>query len=145
VDAPSARSNLFAGPHSPVSKTAAWWWACAGDYPPWPSRWTVERLAALSDGIFAVAMTLLVLHLRVPTIEAVHSERDLWRALVVLAPRLVMYAMSFITLGIYWVGQQTQLNHLARAHRSLAWVHLVFLFSVSIMPFSTTLLAQFKC
>jgi len=90
-------------------------------------------------------MTLLVLHLRVPTIEAVHSERDLWRALVVLAPRLVMYAMSFITLGIYWVGQQTQLNHLARAHRSLAWVHLVFLFSVSIMPFSTTLLAQFKC
>jgi uncharacterized membrane protein len=71
---------------------------------------SVERLAALSDGIFAVAMTLLVLDLRVPAVEAVHAEHDLWRAFVALAPRLVMYAMSFLTLGIFWVGQQTQLN-----------------------------------
>ena len=104
---------------------------------------SVERLAALSDGIFAVAMTLLVLDLRVPAAEAVHAERDLWRALVPLAPRLVMFAMSFVTLGIFWIGQQTQLNHLSRAHRSLAWIHIVFLFSISIMPFSTMLLAQF--
>jgi len=104
---------------------------------------SIERLAALSDGIFAVAMTLLVLDLRVPALEAVHAERDLWRALVALAPRLVMYAMSFMTLGIFWVGQQTQLNHLVRGHRSLAWIHMIFLFSVSIMPFSTMLLAQF--
>lgn len=47
-----------------------------------------ERLAALSDGVFAVAMTLLVLHLHVPAAEAIHSERDLWHALVALSPRL---------------------------------------------------------
>jgi len=81
---------------------------------------SVERLAALSDGIFAVAMTLLVLDLRAPAAEAVHDERDLWRALVALSPRLVMYTMSFLTLGIFWVGQQTQLNHLARSDRSLS-------------------------
>jgi len=104
---------------------------------------SVERLAALSDGIFAVAMTILVLDLHVPAVEAVHAEHDLWRAFVALVPRLVMYAMSFVTLGIFWIGQQTQLNHLARAHRSLAWIHMVFLFSVSIMPFTTMLLAQF--
>ena len=104
---------------------------------------SVERLAALSDGVFAVAMTLLVLDLRLPTVESVHVEHDLWRALVSLAPRLLMYAMSFVTLGIFWIGQQTQLNHLAGAHRSLAWIHMIFLFSVSIMPFSTMLLAQF--
>lgn len=104
---------------------------------------SVERLAALSDGIFAVAMTLLVLDLRVPAAEAVHSEHDLWRALVALSPRLAMYVMSFLTLGIFWVGQQTQLNHLSRSDRSLSWIHIVFLFAVSITPFSTMLLAEF--
>ena len=87
---------------------------------------SVERLAALSDGIFAVAMTLLVLDLRVPAQEAIHSEHDLWRALVGLSPRLVMYLMSFLTLGIFWIGQQTQLNHLARSDRSLSWIHILF-------------------
>ncbi|HEY6293585.1 MAG TPA: TMEM175 family protein [Terriglobia bacterium] len=103
---------------------------------------SVERLAALSDGIFAVAMTLLVLDLRVPATEAVHSEHDLWRALVLLAPRLVMYLMSFLTLGIFWVGQQTQLNHLARSDRHLTWIHLAFLLAVTVTPFSTALLAE---
>src|SRR5437868_6519631 len=103
---------------------------------------SVERLAALSDGVFAVAMTLLVLDLRAPATEMVHNERDLWRALVALSPRLLMYMMSFLTLGIFWVGQQTQLNYLTRSDRSLSWIHITFLFAVSIMPFSTTLLAE---
>jgi uncharacterized membrane protein len=104
---------------------------------------SVERLAALSDGIFAVAMTLLVLDLRVPVADAIHSEHELWSALTGLAPYIVMYMMSFLTLGIFWVGQQTQLNHLARAHRSMAWIHILFLFAVTLTPFSTLLLAQF--
>jgi len=73
---------------------------------------SVEHLAALSDGIFAVAMTLLVLDLHAPAAEAIHSEGDLRLALIVLAPRLLTYMMSCLTLGIFWVGQQTQLNHL---------------------------------
>ena len=103
---------------------------------------SVERLAALSDGIFGVAMTLLVLDLRVPASEAIHSEQNLLHALAALAPQLVMYMMSFLTLGIFWIGQQTQLNHLKRAHRSLAWTHLLFLFAVTLTPFSTRLLAE---
>lgn len=54
-----------------------------------------------------------------------------------------MYAMSFMTLGIFWVGQQTQLNHLVRFDRSLSWIHIAFLFVVSITPFSTAFLAEF--
>jgi TMEM175 potassium channel family protein len=103
---------------------------------------SVERLAALSDGIFAVAMTLLVLDLHAPAAEAVRSEADLRRALVVLAPRLLTYMMSFLTLGIFWVGQQTQLNHLERSTRSLTWIHLSFLFVVTLTPFSAALLAE---
>lgn len=104
---------------------------------------SVERLAALSDGIFAVAMTLLVLDLRVPAAEAIHSERDLWHALVMLSPRLVVYLMSVMTIGIFWVGQQTQLNQFARTDRNLAWIHIGFLCAVSLTPFTTSLLAEF--
>ena len=104
---------------------------------------SVERLAALSDGVFAVAMTLLVLDLHGPATEVVHSEYDLWHALVALSPRLLTYLMSFLTLGIFWVGQQTQLNHLARSDRHLTWIHIAFLFAVTITPFSTMLLAEF--
>jgi uncharacterized membrane protein len=104
---------------------------------------SIERLAALSDGIFAVAMTLLVLDLRVPAQAIVHSDGDLAQALMGMAPQLVTYLMSFLTLGIFWVGQQTQLNYLERGDRSLVWAHLGFLFAVSLMPFSTRLLGDF--
>jgi uncharacterized membrane protein len=103
---------------------------------------SVERLAALSDGIFAVAMTLLVLDLKLPGSESITSEHGLWQALQALSPRLLMFGMSFLTLGIFWVGQQTQLNHLQRSDRGLTWIHLVFLFAVCLTPFSTTLLAE---
>ena len=104
---------------------------------------SVERLAALSDGLFAIAMTLLVLDLRVPASGVVHSELGLWSALVALLPRFIPYFMSFLTLGIFWVGQQTQLNRFARSDRNLSWIHLGFLLVVSLMPFSTALLAEF--
>jgi uncharacterized membrane protein len=104
---------------------------------------SVERLAALSDGVFAIAITLLVLDLRVPAAGAIHDEAHLARALAALSPSLVAYVMSFLTLGIFWVGQQTQLNRFARSDRDLAWIHLGFLLMVSLMPFSTELLAHF--
>ena len=104
---------------------------------------SVERLAALSDGIFAVAMTLLVLDLHIPSAAQVHSERELFLALGALGPQWVAYGMSFLTLGIFWAGQQTQLNHLAEGTRDLTWIHLGFLFAVTLLPLSTRLLAEF--
>src|SRR5580692_3250683 len=84
---------------------------------------SVERLAALSDGIFGVAMTLLLLELHVPAKELVHNEGDLLGELAKLGPSVVVYLMSFMTLSIFWVGQQTQLNHLVRSDRHLTWLH----------------------
>jgi TMEM175 potassium channel family protein len=106
---------------------------------------SLDRLAALSDGIFAVAMTLLVLDVRVPaeTVAHVHSERQLWHALAALAPQLVAYLLSFTMLGTFWLGQQTHLNHFVGVDRQLAWIHLGFLAGVTLLPFSTSLLAQF--
>jgi uncharacterized membrane protein len=104
---------------------------------------SIERLAALSDGVFAVAMTLLVLDLHVPASEVIHGQGDLWRSLAGAAPQFVSYVMSFMTLGIFWNGQQAQLNSFTHSDRHLSWIHIAFLFAVSIMPFSTRLLAGF--
>ena len=104
---------------------------------------SAERLAALSDGVFAVAMTLLVLDLKGPAVNLVHGEAELAQALLGVAPHLLVYLMSFLLLGIFWVGQQTQLNNLTRSDRDLAWIHLAFLFFVSLVPFTTSLMADY--
>ena len=81
---------------------------------------SLERLAALSDGIFAVAMTLLVLDLHVPVStvsQPIMHEQELLSALIKLGPNILPYFMSFLTLGIFWVGQQTQLNNFTRSNR----------------------------
>jgi uncharacterized membrane protein len=103
----------------------------------------LDRLAGLSDGIFAVGMTLLVLGLSVPTLRAGASEGDLWHALLELSPNVLVYTMSFMTLGIFWVGQGTQLSLLARSNRHYSWLQLAFLLSVTLVPFSTALLARY--
>ena len=103
----------------------------------------LERLAALSDGIFAVAMTLLVLDLHIPSAVQIRSEGELLMALGALGPQWVAYGMSFLTLGIFWAGQQTQLNHTAECTRDLTWIHLGFLFAVTLLPLSTRLLTEF--
>ena len=104
---------------------------------------SLERLAALSDGLFAIAMTLLILEVKVPPHGNVHSDADLWAAICALTPRFVMYGASFLTLGIFWAGQQTQFNHLARTDRDLTWIHIAFLATISIMPFTTSLMGEF--
>ena len=104
---------------------------------------SLERLAALSDGVFAIAMTLLVLDLHVPAAAALRSDADLSHALLALLPNLIAYVMSFMTLGIFWVGQQTQLNSFARSDRTLTWIYLAFLLLVTLMPFLTGLLSGF--
>ena len=104
---------------------------------------SVERVAALSDGVFAVAMTLLLLELHTPAQDVIHSESDLLHAMAAFGPQLAVYLMSFLTLGIFWMGQQTQLNYLQRSDRNLSWLHLAFLFAVTLMPVSTRFLTEF--
>ncbi len=104
---------------------------------------SLERIAALSDGVFAVAMTLIVLEIRVPDRAIVHTEPDLAAALGALAPQVVTYLLSFLTLGIFWLGQQTQLSRMRHSDRNFAWIHFVFLSVVAVLPFSTSLLARF--
>jgi len=103
---------------------------------------SVERIGALSDGLFAIAMTLIVLEIRVPPLDAHATDSQLAAALGDLAPRFVTYLLSFLTLGIFWNGQQTQLSYVERGNRDLAWLELLFLAIIALFPFTTSLLAD---
>jgi len=78
-------------------------------------------------------MTLLVLDIRLPAAETIHRETELWRALVVLSPRLLMYVMSFMTLGSSgWAADPTESS--GALYPQPTWIHLVFRFTVTMMP-----------
>ena len=100
------------------------------------------RLANLSDSIFGVAMTLLILEVGVP-VDYIQTERELWNALLALGPRFLVYFMSFLTLGVFWNAQQVQLSRFALGDRYLTWIHIAFLATVAVTPFSTALEENF--
>lgn len=102
----------------------------------------IGRLANLSDSIFGVGMTLLILEIRLPA-TYIATERQLWNGLLALGPRFLVYFMSFLTLGIFWNAQQVQLRRFVRGDRHLTWIHIAFLATVAITPFSTALLENF--
>lgn len=101
-----------------------------------------DRVQALSDGVFAIATTLLVLDLRVPIVAA-HTDRALWSALADLGPGFAAFVLSFTMLGTFWLAQHTLLGMCQRGDRTLSWLQLGFLIPVTLLPFSASLLAEF--
>jgi uncharacterized membrane protein len=101
----------------------------------------VDRVQALADGVFAVAMTLLVLDVRLPVTHASDSHA-LWTQLTALGPNVAAYVLSFTMLGTFWLALHTVLELCARSDRMLAWAVLGFLFFVTTLPFTASVLAD---
>ncbi|HVS84161.1 MAG TPA: TMEM175 family protein [Gaiellaceae bacterium] len=96
------------------------------------------RLEAFSDGVFAIAATLLVLEFSIGT-----HERDLGSALLHLWPAYLAYATSFVTIGIIWINHHYGVETLERADRTLMFLNLLLLMTVAFMPFPTRLVAEY--
>lgn len=96
---------------------------------------TTARLETLTDGIFAIAMTLLVLDLRVP--DNIH---DLAR----LGPNFFSFIISFLVLGNYWVANHTEFRFIRRSDHKLIWLSIFFNLFISLIPFSASLLGKFS-
>jgi uncharacterized membrane protein len=103
----------------------------------------IKRIEALSDGVFAIALTLLVLDIRVPLREHVVHEKDLVIEFGKLTPKLLTYFLSFMTLGIFWTAHSSQFHFLEKSDRNFNWLNLSFLVFVTIMPFTTAFLGEY--
>ncbi len=98
-----------------------------------------SRTEAFSDGVFAIAATLLVLELKVPHVESGELAGELldrW-------PSYVTYVVSFMTIGIIWVNHHAVLERIRVVNRPFLFLNLLFLMAVAVIPFPTALLADY--
>ena len=102
------------------------------------NRWDTGRTEAFSDGVFAIAITLLVLDISVPESEFNH----LWRGIAHQWPSYLGYATSFVTIGGIWLAHHGIFRRLRYANRRVMNVNLALLMAVAFLPFPTRLLAE---
>ncbi len=99
-----------------------------------------NRLESFSDGVFAVAITLLVLGISVPAPQPHHHLiYELGRRW----PEYVAYAVSFVTIGIIWINHHAMITRLARADHAILILNLLLLMTIGILPFATNLMATY--
>jgi len=97
-----------------------------------------NRLEFLTDGVFAIVMTLLVLEITLPEITQPTLQAELPRKLLELWPKLYHYAIGFITLGVFWGYHHLLFHSIKRSDMTLVWLNIVFLMFVALIPFSVS-------
>jgi uncharacterized membrane protein len=97
------------------------------------------RVEAFSDGVFAIAITLLILTVGVDEVP----HRALGTELLRLWPAYLAYAVSFLTIGIMWVNHHTIFRHFARVDRPLLLLNVLLLMLIAFVPFPTRVVAEF--
>ena len=100
------------------------------------------RLEAFSDGVIAVAITLLVLNIDVPSL-AMAGKYGLAGALGRNWPVYAAYVTSFLTIGIIWINHHVMISRLREADRTILFLNLLLLLSIGVLPFATSLLAKY--
>jgi len=106
------------------------------------SRQTTHRIEALTDGIYAIAMTLLVLNLALPEVGTDQAVQ-LHDALFEQAHKFFNYALSFILLAVFWIIHHDQFHFITRTNRTLLWLNISCLMFVALVPFTTSLSGDF--
>jgi len=101
------------------------------------------RIEAFSDGVFAIAITLLVLELKVPPIASIHSVDELWKSLFQLWPSYFAFSLSFGVLLVSWVNHHYLFNTIDKSSRPFLYANGFFLMTITFMPFPTALLSEY--
>jgi uncharacterized membrane protein len=101
------------------------------------------RLEAFCDGVFAIALTLLILDIKVPTPEGIGTTRELWLALRHLGPSIFAFVLSFVIILIAWVNHRRLLSLVDKSSGSFVYANGFLLLTVVFMPFPTALVGEY--
>ena len=105
-----------------------------------PDARMVDRMLFFSDAVFAIVLTLLVLELRVPIVE---GDAALAEALRGLTAKFVAFAASFALVSVFWAAHMTITRRLVAFDWPVAWLNLIFLFTIAVMPFVSALIGEY--
>ena len=103
----------------------------------------LERIVFFSDAVFAIAITLLIIEVKVPHMEPAATDRDFAIAVVRLIPNFVGYFFSFLVIGAYWVGHHKIYGQIVDWNYGLIWRNVFFLMSIAFMPFATAFFSEY--
>lgn len=109
-----------------------------------PEGYGLDRTLALSDGVFAFALTLLVLDLVVPTLSSNATSTDLWNALSKDYIGFLNFILSFAIAGVWWNAHHRNFQHIRNTNTPLRMLNIVFLVWIALLPFFTKLLTQYN-
>jgi uncharacterized membrane protein len=101
------------------------------------------RLEAFSDGVFAIAITLLVIEIRIPSSVRIESTNDLWFALRHIAPSIYAFVLSFVVILITWVNHHAFLKLVNKSASSFVYANGLLLLTVAFVPFPTALMGEY--
>jgi uncharacterized membrane protein len=106
----------------------------------WAPALKPSRIEALCDGVFAIAMTILVLELSIPNLIGTAVSEETPRSFVEILPEFYVYAMGFVVLGVYWILHHFMFHFIRRSDGVLVWLNILFLMSAALVPFLTAVL-----
>jgi uncharacterized membrane protein len=101
------------------------------------------RLEAFSDGVLAIAITLLVLEIKVPHLAAPADGREALAALVALGPKFLGYLLSFFFIAVFWVSHHRFFRLIAQVDSGLLWLNVLLLLALSFIPFPTAMIGEY--
>jgi uncharacterized membrane protein len=101
------------------------------------------RLEMFSDGVFAIAITILILEMKLPPVESIHSNADIWNYLIKLWPSFFALTLTFMIILISWMGHHNLLAGLDKTSPQFQIANGFFLFTVIFLPFPTALMAEY--
>jgi len=105
----------------------------------------LERLILFSDAVFAIAITLLVIEIKVPSLHGGEvNEGSLLHEVFLLIPKFVGFLISFFLIGLYWTRHHILFGYLEAFDTKLIWLNLLFLLSIVLMPFSTGIFGEYS-
>lgn len=101
------------------------------------------RLEAFSDGVFAIALTILIIEIKIPQVESVHTNKELWNAFARSWPSWLAFFVSFITILISWVAHAHAFKLIGKSTNKLIYANALLLLSIITLPFFTNVLAEY--